>query len=287
MHVLTIVRKYLGISQAELANAAALSQPDLSEMETKEPYGRHEKYKRVAEVLGLPMEPIMKNSISSIPLSFFDEHPPQQYMKEPTKKESLIGRKGEDFIFMREQERLKEILPVHSRLVLPLYKMKRQRVGYDILSYDDWGKPIYLEVKTTCEASTKFTLTANERKVGQKLTDSGEQYRIVHITEWDTERMCVQDISFTDLTNDFNIVAHNYYCTPKNKRENGVTGFAYYRNQFNLKESEVAEVLGIPQYEWSIYETGSRTPPVNVLLTVSVLFDVTVDQLLDTYASKA
>lgn len=117
MHVLTIVRKYLGISQAELANAAALSQPDLSEMETKEPYGRHEKYKRVAEVLGLPLEPIMKNSISSIPLSFFEEHPPQQYVKEPTKKESLIGRQGEDFIFMREQERLKEILPNNAIII--------------------------------------------------------------------------------------------------------------------------------------------------------------------------
>ena len=38
MHIIQVVRNYLGLSQLELAKKAGLSQPDLCEMETKEPY---------------------------------------------------------------------------------------------------------------------------------------------------------------------------------------------------------------------------------------------------------
>lgn len=106
MHVLTIIRMYLGLSQIALAKAAGVTQPDLCEMETMAPYGRPDKYHRVAAVLGLPLEPILKNSISDIPLSFFDTHPPQQYLPEPTDRKAVIGRAREHFIFTREQSRL-------------------------------------------------------------------------------------------------------------------------------------------------------------------------------------
>ena len=35
MHLLQIVRSYLGVTQQELARAAGIQQPDLCEMETK------------------------------------------------------------------------------------------------------------------------------------------------------------------------------------------------------------------------------------------------------------
>ena len=69
MHVLTIIRMYLGLSQIALAKEASITQPDLCEMETLPPYGRVDKYRRLASVLNLPLEPILKNDIGAIPLS--------------------------------------------------------------------------------------------------------------------------------------------------------------------------------------------------------------------------
>jgi len=43
MHIIQIVRLYLGLTQKELAQRAGIGQPDLCEMEIKEPYGRIDK----------------------------------------------------------------------------------------------------------------------------------------------------------------------------------------------------------------------------------------------------
>ena len=98
MNALTIIRTYLGMSQTALAMAADVTQPKLSRME-REPFGRVGKYRRIASVLDLPMDPIMKDDLAAIPLDFFAQHPPQPYLPLPTDGTALIGRQGEDFIF--------------------------------------------------------------------------------------------------------------------------------------------------------------------------------------------
>lgn len=283
MHMLTILRMYLGLTQVSLAKDAHITQPDLSEMEQLEPYGRIDKYRRVASVLGLPIDPILKNDVSGIPMSFFERNPPQTYLPGPKKGASLIGRQGEDFIFAREKERLEKILPIHAKLVLPLYKMKAQRVGYDILSFDDNGTPVFLEVKTSTEADGQFIMTKNELESAQKLTTEGECYKIVSIKNWGTEDVFVEDILFDEFITSHNITAHRYCCTPKREHSSPMTGLAHFRRLQRLKERELAEALGIPEYKYSLYETGDRTPPVEVLIKLSELFGVTVDELLDTY----
>ena len=75
MHVLTVVRSYLGVSQVALAKAAGITQADLSEMETREPYGKIKKYQRISEYLELPLDLIVKNDFYHFPVSFFDTHP--------------------------------------------------------------------------------------------------------------------------------------------------------------------------------------------------------------------
>lgn len=283
MHVLTIVRIYLGMSQVALAKAAGITQPDLCEMETLPPYGRLGKYRRLAKVLGLPLEPILKDDISSIPLSFFEEHPPRPYLPIPSDRKQQIGREGEDFIFAREQARLSETLPIHARLVLPLYKMKGQRIGCDILSYDAEGHPICLEVKTSCAGGTTFSMTRNELETAQRLTNAGEQYIITYITNWRKTARRVCDIPYGDFLNNYDVAAHRYACSLKKEGDPVITGLSYFRRLRSLKEREIAEMLEIPEYKWSLYETGDREPPVQVLLKTSELLDVSVDQLLDEY----
>lgn len=287
MHMLTILRMYLGRTQVSLAKDAHITQPDLSEMEQIEPYGRMDKYRRVAKVLGLPIDPILKNDISGIPLSFFEKNPPRPYFPVPKGRKQQIGRGGEDFIFSREQERLRKILPVHAHLVLPLYKMKSQRIGYDILSFDNDGNPVYLEVKTSCEPSGHYEITRNELEVAQKLVAAGEQYKVVLINSWGTDEPTVRELSFSDFMKGHTITAHQYSCTPRRDRDIPMTGLAYYRRLRGLKEGELAEALEIPESNWSLYETGDREPSVNFYVRVSELLGVTVDELVDTYPAEA
>lgn len=70
MHIIQVVRNYLGLSQLELSKKAGLSQPDLCEMETKEPYGRIDKYQRLSNFLGIPIHALITNDCTQIPLSF-------------------------------------------------------------------------------------------------------------------------------------------------------------------------------------------------------------------------
>lgn len=283
MHVLTIIRMYLGLSQIALAQTAGITQPDLCEMETLLPYGRVDKYRRIAKALELPLEPILKNEIGAIPLSFFNKHPPQQYLPEPTDRKAVIGREGEDFIFAREQSRLQRTLPIHAKLVLPLYKMKAQRIGCDILSYDETGVPICLEVKTTCDGGNTFSMTRNELETAQKLTEAGEQYRIAYITNWRKPTHQVRDIPYKEFISHYDVTAQRFSCAPSKDPRGTVTGLAYFRKLRDLKEREIADAIGIRPYKWSLYETGERMPPVQVLLKVSETLDATVDQLLALY----
>ena len=283
MHVLTIIRMYLGMSQATLAKKAGITHPDLCDLDKKPPCGRVDKYRRLASALDLPLEPILKNDVGSIPLSFFEKHPPQEYLPEPSDRNPKIGREGEDHIFAREKARLQKTLPVHAKLVLPLYKMKSQRKGWDILTYDEDGKPVHLEVKTTCSDNNIFTLTRNELETAQKLTAAGERYIITLITNWRKASLQVQDIPYEAVSESYDVNTYCYTCVPKRDTQKPVTGLAHFRKQCGLTEREVAEAIGIRQHKWCLYETGNREAPVQVLLKASELMDVTVDQLLAEY----
>ena len=253
MHMLTIIRMYLGMSQIALAKKSGITQPDLCEMETLEPYGRFDKYRRVRDVLGIPLDAILKNDIGLIPPSFFEKYPPQEYLPAPTSACLMTGRMGEEFIFAREQDRLREKFPIHAKLVLPLYKMKAQRIGCDIITYDDNGKPVCMEVKTTSKSERTFSITRNELELAQKLVEQGEQYRVVFINNWGTPQQTVQDISHEEFFASYDINAQKFSCSPKKgKAGNQITGFAYFRRLLGLKEREMAEAANISQDKWCI-----------------------------------
>ena len=63
MHAITIVRAYLNLSQVELAKLAGVTQTQLSQMETKRPWGDMDKYQRVARALGIPVDVVVKNDL--------------------------------------------------------------------------------------------------------------------------------------------------------------------------------------------------------------------------------
>lgn len=281
MHALTIIRLYLGLSIVALSKKAGTSYVDAWEAESLAPYGRIGRYRRIAEALGIPLEVILKNDLNQLPLSYFEEHAPQEYLPAPTSKAAAVGREGEDFVFAREQQRLSRILPVHANLVLPFYKMKGQKLGCDILSFDNKGNPLFLEVKSSEKVRTTIHLTKNEFESAQKLTADGGTYTVVAINNWGKPSQTIEDIPYQTLLETHDVAPAVYHCTPK--KGPAMTGFAYFRKLQGVTEQEIAEALHIRQGKWSLYETGEREPPVNVLINASNFLDVTTDQLLATY----
>lgn len=284
MHVLTTIRSYLELSQTALAKRAGVTQPDLSEMETLAPYGKIGKYQRLSDCLGIPVEAIAKNDYTSIPLSFFDAHPAPAYTPEPTTPDLLLGRQGEEFILRREQARLAESQPALAKLVLPHFKMKCPSPGYDILSFDDAGHPIYLEVKTSLLDSGCFRFTNHELDAARKLTAAGERYVVCYISRWGEPNQQVREYLFPDLSLTHQIEPRYYMCKPiPKKKRRLITGLAYFRKKQGLRQADVSEALGVHACEWSMYETGQRTPSIQVYIRASELLGATVDQLLERY----
>ena len=284
MHLLTITRAYLGLSQMALAKAVGITQADLSEMETRAPYGKIDKYLRISDYLGIPVDTILKNDYRSFPESFFDCHPVPEYLPEPKSPEQLHGRKGEEFILRREQERVAQSYPALARLILPYYKMRESSPGYDILSFDDKGQPFYLEVKNSIYDTGGFRFTNHELDIAEKLTKAGERYMICCISSWETPEQTEQDILFADLPKTHRISPCYYFCKPIPKpRLEKITGLAYFRRLRGLLQADVALALGVPASELSQYETGQRRPKVHVYLKASEVLEATVDELLLQY----
>ena len=52
------------------------------------------------------------------------------------------------------------------------------------------------------------------------------------------------------------------------------------REDRDLKQSDVAKVLGIKQQQYSEYEIGKRLIPINYLYDLAVFYDTSIDYLL-------
>lgn len=97
-----------------------------------------------------------------------------------------IGEGGEKFVFENEK-----------KLVVS-YGFSEERVrhisveegdgrGYDILSCDEKGNDIYIEVKTTAGGNTApFYITANELKVSEQYPDRYRLYRVINFKQSET-----------------------------------------------------------------------------------------------------
>lgn len=279
MHIIQVVRNYLGMSQKELSQNAGITQPDLCEMETKAPYGRIDKYKRLSEYLGIPVHALVTDSCALIPLSFFERFLPRPYSEKVLGGLQALGRGGEDLALDMERKRLEQINPVLSHLILPFYKL-RYRPGYDILSLDDSGKPIYIEVKTSQDDTTDFILTKQEYETANKLTAAGETYQIFRFTNWgmDSQRLTVYD--FRELKESREMTPATYVCSAAPNNDT-ITGIRYCRELRGMSKRELADCLGMKTLDLWRYENGKRQCPVGIYQKMARVLDVSIDQLLE------
>ena len=280
MHVITVLRDYLGMTQMELAKQAHITQCDLSEIETRAPYGKIMKYQRLSGVLGVSVDALVRNDYTAVPASFFEIHEHAEYL-EPSHD---LGRAGEEEVFRMEQTRLRERFDTLHRMVIPYFKLRRTSPGYDILSFDDEGHPIYIEVKTTTYGENQnFSLTAHEHEAARKLTEKGARYYIYRFTDWGKPEQKLHVFSFQEMVNGARIIPCRYICTMKD-RITQISGLAYHRRAKGLTLETMAGYLGLKQPNLHRYESGGHKCPVTMYQSISDLLEVPIDDLLATYS---
>lgn len=280
MHVITVLRDYLGMTQMELAKRARITQCDLSEIETRAPYGKIMKYERLSKVLGVSVDTLVRNDYTGVPVSFFETHEHAEYLD----SSHDLGRAGEEEVLRMEQARLLERFDTLHHMVIPYFKLRHTSTGYDILSFDDDGKPVYIEVKTTIYGDNQnFSLTAHEHETARKLTEKGERYFVYRFTNWGKPEQKLHVFSFREMVNGARIIPCRYVCTMKD-RVTEISGLAYHRRAKGLTQEKMAGHLGTTQQVLYRYENGIRKCPVDVYQHISDLLEVPIDDLLATYS---
>ena len=284
MHIIRILRDYMGISQKELAARAGVTAADLSEMEANKIYGRVDKYKRVADYLAVPIHTLVANDFLSVPLTFFEKNERVNYRPVSSYRNIANGREGEDFVLKKEQERVSKFNPILSKLIMPYYKMGRN-LGYDILSYNEEGQCVYIEVKTTkAERKNSVLLTYNEREKAEKLFEQGEKYQVHCIDNWGRPTQTYEIFDYGELRDKSKMVPTEYMFLLNPKET--ISGIEYYRMKAGLDQYELADLVGINQYQVSLYENKERPYRIDLLYRMAQVFGTTIDELLKDFDSS-
>lgn len=109
---------------------------------------------------------------------------PEQRAKQ-AERNAEIGLKGELFVMRKEREKLLS-LGVNDTCYPKHVALESMHYGYDILSLDETGNEIYIEVKTTTRLkkdpqSKMFFMSTNEFDTFQKEDDKYRLYRVYDI----------------------------------------------------------------------------------------------------------
>ncbi|MFZ4590319.1 MAG: DUF3883 domain-containing protein [Ignavibacteria bacterium] len=95
------------------------------------------------------------------------------------KLKQQIGEDGEKFVLNEEKKKLKEAGFDNYADKVELVSRKNAAAGYDILSFDEAGKPKYIEVKTSNFMYNYFYMSSNE---WHKAELNGKKYYIYVVT---------------------------------------------------------------------------------------------------------
>ena len=100
------------------------------------------------------------------------------YMEE-AKSQKELGDAGEEFVYQLERAKVKKYKLSKDKKVRMVSKLDGDGLGYDILSYDKQGNPMYIEVKTTIGPENgSIFITVNELEMSEKHSDEYYLYRV-------------------------------------------------------------------------------------------------------------
>ena len=112
------------------------------------------------------------------------------------KQNAIIGFLGEQIVLNYEKNRLKDY-PDLAKKVEHVSQTRGDGLGYDILSFDAYGNPIYIEIKTTTQGKVApFYISDNELTFASQHSNNYFLYRIYNFNDL----VDTNDIEFFKLT---------------------------------------------------------------------------------------
>lgn len=119
------------------------------------------------------------------------------------KQNAIIGFLGEQIVLNTEKNRLKGY-PGLANKVEHVSQTRGDGLGYDILSFDTYGNPSYIEVKTTTQGKgTSFYISNNELKFASKHPDN-YYIEFFKLTGHEMKNVELKPISYLATVNDLN-----------------------------------------------------------------------------------
>ena len=101
-------------------------------------------------------------------------------------RDSKLGNDGELLVLRYEQEKLRMCGKPELALKVKHVALEDEGAGYDIESYTENGRRIYIEVKTTSsDQETPFYITANELSCSER---KGESYRVYRVYNFNSQK---------------------------------------------------------------------------------------------------
>jgi len=97
--------------------------------------------------------------------------------KRRSKKSNIVGNEAEELVFKYEQKKLLDLGFLDKEVIWCAKNPKDRKPGYDVLSFNEEGEEIYIEVKgTQGEKITSVNLTANEWRVANLPSHKGNYF---------------------------------------------------------------------------------------------------------------
>ena len=132
----------------------------------------------------IPVDAFLANDFTLIPATFFSQHAvlPEKHGTDFSTHE--IGFRGEQLVLQQERDRVGREYPQ----LLPLVRRTEDFIrlkGYDILSFDEQGNAIAIEVKSSISAQGGFKFSDREKVTAEEITADGGQYLIVLVHNLD------------------------------------------------------------------------------------------------------
>lgn len=141
------------------------------------------------------------------------QHPKKIDFEKKHSKNTKIGLLGEKWVFQQEIDRLTKLGRADLANKVKIKSEISDTYHYDILSYDEFGNEIYIEVKTTTSKSdTAFYISKYELEFGHK---NQQNYEIWRLLNFDENKLSAEYyILRGDPTITINAEPVTYSCTP-------------------------------------------------------------------------
>lgn len=127
-----------------------------------------------------------------------------------------IGAMGEEFVYEREREKVQEFDRNAIDRVIHLSARQGDGFGYDILSINERGESVFIEVKTTTgDKDTPFFMSRNEKSFFEENRNNNAYVYRVYNFDTNTRHGLIMEISAEDLLTNYEFDPVSYMVSKK------------------------------------------------------------------------